>query len=174
VYSLIIKELEGLRCTPLEPGVSGCPCCYRTCTAACADACLGLGRFAKCAQGQEGLESFGAHSVFVPDRAVALAQDQRKVRIMSGVRDEPLQQCSAFTAATTAAKKSNVYDITGVAAFVCRHGFVMRAATMTSAENYTYYEVQLLDILRWYNTPGRHLSFVFVDVACRMQPTLER
>jgi hypothetical protein len=62
----------------------------------------------------------------------------------------------------------------GVAAFICRHGFVMRAVTMTTAENYTYYEVMLEDILRAYNKEGRQLSFVFVDVACRMDRMLGR
>jgi hypothetical protein len=176
VYSLIMKELEGLRCTPLEPGVSGCPCCYKTCVAACGDACMGMARFSKCAQRQEDLLPIGDYSAFVPDAKVALAQEQRKARLASGAKDqiEPLQTCSDFKAATSGAKTSQVYDITGVAAFVCRHGFVLRAATMTSAENYTYYEVQLEDILRWYSAPGRQLCFIFVDVACRMQPTLNR
>jgi hypothetical protein len=136
---------------------------------------MGLRRFRAASQQQAGLRPFASHSEFVDQVTICAALEQRRLRLSRGKdEEEPLQSCSAFKAATTAAKKSRVCDITGVAVFVCKHGFVMRAVTMTTAENYTYYEVMLEDILRAYSAPGRKLEFVFVDVACRLHPTLRR
>ncbi len=77
------------------------------------------------------------------------------------------------------AAEANKYDRTGVAAILCRHGFVMRACTMFGPENFTYYEFMLSDSLKAYcaqdaRVAGRSLKFVYVDVACKMENMLER
>jgi hypothetical protein len=154
--------------------VPNCPCCYRTCTAACADACVGLRCFAKSATQQSNLKPFTDYSVFVPRPVMDQALAQRSCQQQQLKEEEQDGKCSAFKAATEVVRKSAHCDVTGVSAFICRHGFVMRGATMTTAENFTYYEVQLADIMRAYSKEGRQLSFVFVDVACRMGPMLGR
>jgi hypothetical protein len=50
--------------------------------------------------------------------------------------------CSNFKAAAVTAADAPKYDRTGVAAFMCRHGFVLSACIMTGPENFTYYEVR--------------------------------
>jgi predicted nucleic acid-binding Zn ribbon protein len=117
---------------------------------------------------------FTDHSVFVPRPMMDDALAQRSSQQQQLKQEEQDSSCSAFKAATEVVRKSSHCDITGVASFLCRHGFVMRAATMSTSENFTYYEVQLEDILRAYSKEGRQLCFVFVDVACRMGPMLGR
>jgi hypothetical protein len=158
-------------------GVSECPACWRTCEAVCADACMGMRRFAKSASAQRGLEPLISNTPFMSEEVVKAAQERRPHAADSS--DARAAACSDFKAADLSAAEATKYDRTGVAAFLCRHGFVMRACTMFGPENFTYYEVMLADILTAYCTPqalaaGRSLKFVYVDVACKMEPMLQR
>jgi hypothetical protein len=160
-----------------QPGISDCPACWRTCVAVCADSCMGMRRFSQSAPNQRGHEPLISSTPFMSEATVAAAQARRSDAADSS--EASAAACSDFKAADPSAAEAKKYDRTGVTAFLCRHGFVMRACTMRGPENFTYYETMLIDILKAYCGPqasaaGRSLKFIYVDVACKMEAMLKR
>jgi hypothetical protein len=111
-----------------EPGASQCPCCSVTCEAVCADACLGMRRFAKVALQQRDLQPLITSSRFVPEACMAAAQQAARGRVQW---EDATPACSNFKAATLTAAEAPKYDRTGMGAFLCRHGFVLLACILT-------------------------------------------
>jgi hypothetical protein len=55
--------------------------------------------------------------------------------------DGDANDCATFKAADMLGKRLANYDRYGLAAYTCRHEFVLAACSLFGCENYTYYEV---------------------------------
>lgn len=104
-------SLSVLGVSPIaEKYTFGCPCCWRQCVAACADACLGLTRMRKSAVAQEGRERLFTDHLFVRDEVVMRHQDAAKQRPLPQRSQE---DCSEFKAAQAVGRRSKYYDVHG-------------------------------------------------------------
>lgn len=73
------QHVPGMPLVEPQPGMSECPCCWRTCEAACCDACWGLRRFKRSARAQRGQEPLMSNSPFMSEATMAAAQSRRPV-----------------------------------------------------------------------------------------------
>ncbi len=141
---------------------SDCPACSRGCVALSGDACLGLRRFAAAASSSMDLQPLVQPSPFLPEADVAERLHAYNPKYQIG---EDSASCGNFKAATVTGRKAANYDRMGIAALVCRHGFVVNACSLMTNENFLYYEVLLEEALARVRPKA-----VFLDVACKFEP----
>lgn len=77
-----------------------CPCCWRTCIAAIADACLGLTQLRSAGRASDFLQAILPYSPFIPNAEVKAHLAERK-QMDPAALERPM--CSQFTAATATA-----------------------------------------------------------------------
>ena len=98
------------------------PCCWQTCQAAVADACLGLTHLRSAAW--HGIQSFYDNSPFLPDEAVQSFIEQRleqRRNLTAGLWEA--SSCLDFEAVGTLGRRSGVWDGSlGLPARVCHGG----------------------------------------------------
>lgn len=175
---------SGLGVTGISSDPCGrCPCCHRTCASASADACLGLKRFRNVARASQGLAPANLQTPFVAEAQVQ-QQLERHGKLDPAALERPA--CADFKAASTDTRRAALYDRMGVAAVVCRHGFVLTACSLFTEENHTYYLIMVDELLRYYGGSGpqpaagdaatrqRHVGVLHVDIACQFEATLRR
>ncbi|KAG2435357.1 hypothetical protein HXX76_007430 [Chlamydomonas incerta] len=106
--------------------------------------------------------------LWVPEEAVAtrLEQRQKLARVEAGLQLEGAA-CSDFKAAKEASSRTANYDRMGVAALVCRHGFVVSMASLMTPENFVYYELLLEAVAAKMDLAA--VKAVFLDVACKFE-----
>ncbi|GLC43675.1 hypothetical protein PLESTM_001502900 [Pleodorina starrii] len=139
-----------------------CPACWRQCVAVSGDACMGLRRFRAAASGSLDLLPLAAGDLFIPERLVVERLKQR-----GKMADPDAVSCSEFKAAKVFGRRAANYDRLGVAAFVCRHGFVPAMVSLHTEENFVYYEVLLEALRQRMDLPS--VKAVFLDVACKFE-----
>ncbi len=158
------RSSESLQVPSIRPGGwTECPACWRSCVALSGDACLGMRHYRLVAGSSSHLHPT-VPGPFLRDAFVA----QQLASYRAPAATSELSSCGDFRAATTASRKAATYDHMGIAAFVCRHGFVVSATSMQSEENYLYYELMLDDALPKLDRAA--LKAVFLDVACKFEP----
>ena len=142
-----------------------CPCCWKTCQAAIADACLGITHLRSAASKMHAIEPFYNHGPFLSDQTVQDFLTERR-GLAAGLWEPP--SCVDFKAVGSLGRRSGVLDIFGMAALVCRHEFTMVAANLFTEENFAYYDLMLDNMLKQYQEgSGRRLVCFFLDIACQ-------
>lgn len=106
----------------------------------------------------------------MPEGVVQQRLEQRK-KISKEV-DLDAASCADFKAAKVAGIRSAHYDRMGIAAFVCRHGFVASMASLMTPENFVYYEVLLEAVNK--KMALEDVDVAFLDVACKFEAYYER
>jgi len=84
----------------------------------------------------------------------------------SSVQGDGDPACADFQADKMLARTSERYDITGVGAAFCRHGFVIMMLNLTTGERWSYSTMMLSTML----TVGILPMFWWYDINCRYQP----
>ncbi|KAG2438299.1 hypothetical protein HYH02_010996 [Chlamydomonas schloesseri] len=150
-----------------------CPACWRCCVAISGDACMGLRRFKAAARSSMQLKPLYGGDLFVSEDVVAtrLEKRQKLARTEAGVQLEGAA-CSDFKAAKETGSRTAHYDRMGVAAIVCRHGFVISMASLLTPENFVYYELLLEAAAAKMDLAA--VKAVFLDVACKFEGYYER
>ncbi|GLC39795.1 hypothetical protein PLESTM_000942800 [Pleodorina starrii] len=111
------------------------------------------------------LQPLASGDVFVPEAVVRDRLEQRR-KFASEVHLDAAS-CSDFKAAKFMGSRNAFYDRMGVAAFVCRHGFVASMASLMTPENFVYYEVMLEALNE--KMALEEVDVIFLDVACKFE-----
>ena len=111
-------NLDNLGVEPIVSGWLGCAACVKTIRGAMSDACMGVTRLLKAAKSQFFRSPQNTDSIFVNERKMQdLLEERKKVdpKILEKV------ECNNHLAANVQGRKSDMYDVQGIAATVCRH-----------------------------------------------------
>jgi hypothetical protein len=81
------------------------------------------------------------------------------------------KSCHDFNADAELGRKSRIYDITGVVASFCRHGYCITAMNCFTGERYAYAMLVLYKIFILHQI---EVSFFWYDINCRFRKTYSR
>jgi hypothetical protein len=120
------------------------------------------------------LQPLSLNSLFSPEEEVRarLEERQKLASTSSGSLDLEATACTDFKAAAAFSSRAAHYDRMGIAAFVCRHGFVACMVSLHTPENFTYYEM-LLEALHD-KMDLANVDAIFLDVACKFEAYYDR
>lgn len=121
------------------------------------------------------LAPLNKQTCFIPE-----AEVQAKLEALGKMPSLQLQApvCAAFKADVPKPRAPDTkaaYDRYGVAAFVCRHEFMVVSCSLFTHENHGYYLLMMDKLLEEFG-PGseRQLDVAFMDIACQFESSLRQ
>ena len=112
-------DLTGLGVEPIVAGWLRCAACVKTIRGAMSDACMGVTRLWKAAKSQYfRTPTQDANSIFVDEgfmRGLLVQREKADAKLLEKV------ECNNHLAANVQGRKSDMYDVQGIAATICRH-----------------------------------------------------